>query len=431
MTKPLLLRQLDRKKPQIIHDISNTFGRIINTEDAPVLSDIIFQVDDVYFYGCRGIIAARSVYFTTMFTNRMKESVQGKIVIEGVKSDIFWLVLQWICCSHLPGDNLEAETALSLYKYADSILLTSLKTHIVDILRFNANKYIEVSQCLPLLTLWDICTRSHMISIDEVHPQAKEMIYRYAPFSMLGPVFYDICLETLRALMCDDMCPLDEWVVCSRVCHWFIHSPIVQSLEPDVYEPPAKRFRTSETEKPESKHNREQKEILNEILSWVRWEHMDCNRIYDAFERFKDNEIISSDLLLELFPAARLAAKGSPFTLFGVTYEKARPIRGLLKYPREVHRSIGKSVSSARFLMCFQYSKPIPIRVTSFLTCRFCVQMIYAEDKEEVSFVISSSFDHSFNIGVFTQCNFREKCLLEEVQSQSIHGGCAVGEDSG
>ncbi|KAJ4788142.1 BTB/POZ and MATH domain-containing protein 2 [Rhynchospora pubera] len=120
-----LLMQPEKKIIVPLSDLHQHFGELLESGEG---ADVTFEVDKEAFRAYRNVLAARSPVFKAQLFGSMMESKMDKITIEGMKADVFKIMLQYIYTDMLPSEvEVSSEMAQHLLAAADRYGLERLK----------------------------------------------------------------------------------------------------------------------------------------------------------------------------------------------------------------------------------------------------------------------------------------------------------------
>ncbi|KAJ4770833.1 BTB/POZ/MATH-domain protein [Rhynchospora pubera] len=125
VSKPFFVDATRKKIIVPLSDLHQHFGELLESGEG---ADVTFEVDKEAFRAHRNVLAARSPVFKAQLFGSMMESKMDKITIEGMKADVFKIMLQYIYTDMLPSEvELSSEMAQHLLAAADRYGLERLK----------------------------------------------------------------------------------------------------------------------------------------------------------------------------------------------------------------------------------------------------------------------------------------------------------------
>ncbi|RHZ44594.1 hypothetical protein Glove_718g30 [Diversispora epigaea] len=108
-------------------------GHLINN---PIYSDLrILSEDKVILYGCRSILAARSVVLDRLLFNGMKETKQNEIKFPEIKADAIKIILEFLYTGEINELDLTPENVIDAFHAADYFQLIDLQDYIVEFIK--------------------------------------------------------------------------------------------------------------------------------------------------------------------------------------------------------------------------------------------------------------------------------------------------------
>jgi len=112
------------------------------------LSDIVFTCDEEEIPAHRFLLACKSPVFRQMFKHEMKETKEGKIVIEDMSAEVLKEVIRFLYCGKVENmANLSPELYAAADKYQLEILKSKCELHLVQ--------NISITNALDMFVLGD------------------------------------------------------------------------------------------------------------------------------------------------------------------------------------------------------------------------------------------------------------------------------------
>ena len=90
-------------------------------------SDVTFMVDNQPIYGSIDTLSSKCKYFEGMFRSKMKESIEGVVVVSDVSAVAFLKLLEYLCLDDFLLDDMDASSKEDLCKLADMYMLDGLR----------------------------------------------------------------------------------------------------------------------------------------------------------------------------------------------------------------------------------------------------------------------------------------------------------------
>ena len=90
-------------------------------------SDVTFMVDNQLIYGSIDTLSRKSKYFEAMFRSKMKESIEGVVVVPDVSAIVYVKLLEYLCLDDFVLDDLDEPSKEELCELADMYMLDGLR----------------------------------------------------------------------------------------------------------------------------------------------------------------------------------------------------------------------------------------------------------------------------------------------------------------
>ena len=90
-------------------------------------SDVTFMVNNQRIYGSIETLSRKSQYFEAMFRSKMKESIEGVVVVPDVSAVVYVKLLEYLCLDDFVLDDLDMSSKEELSVLAEMYMLDGLK----------------------------------------------------------------------------------------------------------------------------------------------------------------------------------------------------------------------------------------------------------------------------------------------------------------
>ncbi|KAJ3685520.1 hypothetical protein LUZ61_014684 [Rhynchospora tenuis] len=125
VVKPLFVDATRKQITVPSSDLHQHFGGLLESGEG---ADVTFEIEDEVFRAHRNVLAARSPVFKAQLFGSMMESKMDKITLEGIRADVFKIMLQFIYTDMLPSEvEVSFEMGQHLLVAADRYGLERLK----------------------------------------------------------------------------------------------------------------------------------------------------------------------------------------------------------------------------------------------------------------------------------------------------------------
>src|SRR3954469_3280575 len=111
----------------------------------PKYSDIVILCgDEKKLYGCKAILAARSIVFNSLFYNGMKETYESQVFFPGINSAEMEIILEYVYTGSVKEVSLTKNNIIEAFYAADYFQLPGLQDFIMKVVKNTLEKdYVE------------------------------------------------------------------------------------------------------------------------------------------------------------------------------------------------------------------------------------------------------------------------------------------------
>ena len=131
---------IDHNVVQVSHVYASHFAVLVDPSPSPIRqaqkaqfnnkqhSDVTFMVENEPIYGSKDVLSRKSEYFEAMFRSKMRESIEGVVVVPDVSAGVFLKMLEYLCLDDFfVLDDLDDTTREALCVLADMYLMEGLR----------------------------------------------------------------------------------------------------------------------------------------------------------------------------------------------------------------------------------------------------------------------------------------------------------------